>query len=263
MNMFIESGIGLLRLFFVLLLPIFDRNINIWGIFYLLQSMIISLYVIAYMSEKLKVKFNFNNLNISYIKDGLQFAIANASQIAYNEIDKVMLARLSTLSNVGVFASATRIINLANLPLFAALGAIYPKFFSNKEQSPHNLAIKILPYTLTYGLIISILIYFMAPFFPLLLGEEFNGTKEALRLLIIIVVLNSMHYPLADAITGGGDQKFRSGLYLISMFENILLNLIFIPKLNWYGAAYSTIITQVTIVLSLSIYTVNKLRSKK
>ena len=59
----------------------------------------------------------------------LYFAASQTSQTVYNDIDKTMLARLSTLEATGIYGAAYRIIDVSFVPVSALLWSSYPSFF--------------------------------------------------------------------------------------------------------------------------------------
>src|ERR1700722_16914892 len=61
--------------------------------------------------------------------EGFCFAASLSSQTIYNDIDKTMVARLSTLEAAGIYAAAYRLIDVAFIPVRALLNAAYPSFF--------------------------------------------------------------------------------------------------------------------------------------
>lgn len=262
-NTYIEIMVGLLRLFLVLILVWLGGNSNTWGLFYLTQSIFVSSCIIFFLKKSLKIELKLRKITRVELQESFHFALGSASHVGYSELDKVMLSRLTTLADTGVFASASRIVNLTALALFAVTGALYPKFFGSDGTNPYKLAFRLLPYTLPYGLVAAAVIFFMAPFLANLLGNEFGDVSEALRLLAIISIFNAVHYPLADAVTGSGKQFLRTRFYLISLLTNTLLNLGLIPSLGWRGAGYATLISQVLLVSMLLIHAKRELRRMK
>ncbi len=75
------------------------------------------------------------------------YSIGLSAQGVYNDIDKVMLASLSSLGSAGVYAAAYRVIDLAFVPMRAVLSVTYVRFFrlgaSGAEKSA-TLAVSLL-----------------------------------------------------------------------------------------------------------------------
>ena len=60
----------------------------------------------------------------------------SASQILYDDIDKTMLARLSTVESAAIYAVAYRFVEAAMLPIRSVAAATYPEFF---RQGMHGV----------------------------------------------------------------------------------------------------------------------------
>ena len=55
------------------------------------------------------------------VREGFYFAASQTAQTVYNDIDKTMLARLSTLEATGIYGAAYRIIDVSFVPVSALL----------------------------------------------------------------------------------------------------------------------------------------------
>lgn len=94
------------------------------------------------------------------LKEGFYFSISLSSQNIYNDIDKTLLTRLSTLEVSGIYAAAYRVVDVVFTPVRSLLNATYPKFFKLGIDGIYNCyqyTKKILPYALTYSVIAGVL----------------------------------------------------------------------------------------------------------
>ena len=64
---------------------------------------------------------------------------------------------------------------------------------------------------------------------------------EALRWLALLPLLKSLHYFLAESLTGAGYQGVRAASQIFVAVTNIGLNFWLIPAYSWRGAAWSSI----------------------
>ncbi|MCU1315416.1 MAG: hypothetical protein JWN63_738 [Candidatus Acidoferrum typicum] len=176
--------------------------------------------------------------------EGFAFATGQASQSVYNDIDKTMLARLSTPNANGIYAAAYRLIEVAFIPVGSLLYAAYPGFFRHGERNIHGtfryakgLMLKPVVFSTAacFGLLIG------APIVPKILGPSYASTVEAVRWLACLPLLKSIHYFLADSLTGAGYQGWRMLIQLIVAGFNVVVNLWIIRAYSWRGAAWSSI----------------------
>jgi O-antigen/teichoic acid export membrane protein len=96
---------------------------------------------------------------------------------------------------------------------------------------------------LMLGIFAAVCIFVLAPLVPYVLGKDYTLTVNALRWLCLIPVFRSIHQMSGSALTGAGQQKYRTTSQCIAAALNFGLNLYLIPKYNWWGAAWASLIT--------------------
>jgi O-antigen/teichoic acid export membrane protein len=219
-------------------------NALIWTCFYLLSTAICSLAGIYLVQRSLgQPKLALHRIKTE-ILEGFYFSLGLSAQTIYNDIDKTMLARLSTLEATGVYAAAYRLIDVAFVPVRSLLGAAYTKFFqhgANGIKGSMVLAKQLMPLSGLYGIAAGIGLFYCAPVVQLVFGNEYAGTVDALRWLAPLPFLKTMHYLAADSLTGAGFQGIRSTIQVLIAVFNILLNLWLIPLYSYRGAAWASL----------------------
>lgn len=188
------------------------------------------------------------------LHEGLYFAGGLSAQTVYNDIDKSMLARLSTLEATGIYAAAYRLIDVAFIPVRSLLWAANTGFFrAGSEGISGALAYmkRLLPRAILYSLLISAALMITAPLVPYVLGSGYAHTTEALRWLALLPLLKTLHDFEADCLTSAGYQGTRMLLQVIVAVFNVVLNLWLIPAYGWRGAAWSSVGSDALLVLML------------
>ena len=178
------------------------------------------------------------------LREGFYLSSGLGAQTVYNDIDKTMLARLGSLGATGIYAAAYRLIDVAFIPVRSLLAAAYPGFFRNGHRgiaSSLAYAKKLLPRALAYSAVVAVGLFVAAPLVPKVLGVEYARTTEALRWLALLPFLKSMHYFVADSLTGAGYQGLRTLVQVLVALFNVLINLWIIPAYSWRGAAWSSL----------------------
>jgi O-antigen/teichoic acid export membrane protein len=176
--------------------------------------------------------------------EGLYFSTGLSAQTVYNDIDKTMLARLSTLDAVGIYAAAYRLIDVAFIPVRSVMAAAYPGFFrSGSEGIAGSIAYgrRLLKSMAFYSAGVGAIMLALAPLVPHILGAEYARTAEALRYLALLPLLKSIHYVGADSLTAAGYQWLRTLVQTIIAVFNVLINLWVIRAYSWRGAAWSSL----------------------
>jgi O-antigen/teichoic acid export membrane protein len=188
----------------------------------------------------------------SELLEGLYYSGGLSAQTIYNDVDKTMLARLSTLGANGIYSAAYRLIDVAFVPVSAVIYAAYPGYFRHSKgevQGPYQYAKRLLPRPIGFSLLAFGALLVGAPLIPKILGAEYLRTVEALRWLAILPLLKTIHYFFADALSGAGYQGLRMCLQIVVAVFNVLVNLWIIPAYSWRGAAWSSLASDGSLAL--------------
>jgi O-antigen/teichoic acid export membrane protein len=238
---------------------------ELWSIVYTgttALAMVISLFY-------LKSLVNSFKLSVSRIKEelleGLYFSGGLSAQTIYNDVDKTMLARLSTLGANGIYSAAYRVVDVAFIPVSSVIYAAYPGYFRHGKgqvQATFEYAKRLLPRPIGFSLLAFAGLLVGAPIIPKILGGEYLRTVEALRWLAILPLFKTIHYFFADALSGAGYQGLRMCLQIVVAVFNVLVNLWIIPAYSWRGAAWSSLASDGLLAL-LMWAAINILRSRQ
>jgi O-antigen/teichoic acid export membrane protein len=186
------------------------------------------------------------------LREGLYYSGGLSAQTIYNDVDKTMLARLSTLGATGIYSAAYRLIDVAFIPVSSVIYAAYPGYFryrNGEVRGPYQYAKRLLPHPIGLSLLAFGGLLVGAPLIPKILGAEYLRTVEALRWLAILPLLKTVHYFFADALSGAGYQGLRMCLQIVVAAFNILVNLWAIPAYSWRGAAWSSLASDGSLAL--------------
>jgi O-antigen/teichoic acid export membrane protein len=215
-----------------------------WGYVYFCSTAVVSLsscWVVVW-------KLGFPKMNLrrsaAEIREGFYFSVGLSAQTVYNDIDKTMLAQLSTLGATGIYSAAYRLIDVSFAPVLALLYAANPNFFRKGAagvSSSFSYARPLLKRALGYSSLVCAGILLFAGVVPYILGAQYARTTEALRWLAPLPILKVLHYFLSDTLTGAGYQGLRSAVQTAVALFNVLINLWLIPAYSWRGAAWSSV----------------------
>jgi O-antigen/teichoic acid export membrane protein len=190
----------------------------------------------------------------SELTEGLSFSVSNSAYTIYSDIDKTMLARLSTLAATGIYAAAYRLIDVAFIPVISIAGAAYADFFRKGKDgigAALTFAKPLVAITATYSTIAGVAMLVLAPIVPLILGDEYREVVAALRWLAPIPLFRAMQHFGGDILSGSGFQRWRSMLEAGIAIFNIAINLWLIPLYSWKGAAWASLTSDGLLMLLL------------
>jgi O-antigen/teichoic acid export membrane protein len=178
--------------------------------------------------------------------EGIEFAFANSTTSAYNDLDKAMLSHFGMNAANGLYTLAYRAIDTASMPIYALVAAGMPRFFRKGMEGLKEAAAlsqRLERRSLAFSLVVATGLFVLAPLIPRFAGQSFAGADVALRWLCLIPVFRSVHEIAGGALTGAGLQRYRTATQVVAVVLNLLLNLWLIPRYSWRGAAWSSLAT--------------------
>lgn len=226
------------------IVAIHRANLHVWSIAFTISTLTSAILGLSCVFWRLP----FPQPQLAHIRkelrEGFYFSTSVSAMTIYNDVDKTMLARLSTLDAAGIYGAAYRIVEVAFIPVKSVLAAAYPTFFRNGAHGIAESAAfgrRLLRKPLLYSTVIGIALFALAPVLPFLLGQQYSRTVTTLRWLSVLPVLKTMHYFIADSLTGAGYQGMRTLIQVIVASTNVVLNLWIIPTYSWRGTCWSSI----------------------
>ncbi len=234
-----------------------------WAILYLASTVITTLITLGITFRICGLPRLEAHLIRKDLSEGFFFSVSRCGQNVNNNVDKIMLARMSTLEATGIYGAAYRLIDVAMAPIRSLLTATYARFFKHGEHGiggSLKVATWLIPFAGGYGLLAMIGMLILAPVVPLVLGAEYTASIEALRWLAPIPFFKALHFLASD--TGAGLQKFRTGMIFAAAGFNALLNIWLIPCYGWRGAAWSSLAADGLLMIGLWAIIVSHLRSE-
>lgn len=228
----------------ILALWVRHSSASTWGCYYAISTLVSSAFAVALTSRELGVPKIALRRIPKEAREGFYFAVGQSARTIYNDIDKTMLARLSTLESTGIYGAAYRLIDVSFAPIRSLLFAAYPRFFQYGEKgldASFALTRRLLSRALVVSLAIFVLIWVVAPIVPRILGNEYTHTVSALRWLSLLPLLKAIHHLTADALTGAGYQVLRTFIQVFVAAFNVGINFWLIPVFGWHGAAWSSL----------------------
>ena len=102
-------------------------------------------------------------------------------------------------------------------------------------------ALSLIAKTSIYGAMASAGLWLAAPVLPYILGNQYQAVVPAVRWLALIPLLRCIHSFMADALSGAGLQRTRTGIQVLVALINIGLNAVILPQYSWRGAAWTSL----------------------
>lgn len=228
-----------------------------------LITAIITLFIVIDKAQLKKLTWRYSFF-LMILKKSYPYAVLVLLMTFYNRIDTVMLERMLpneiTQSDgkmlregavqAGIYASAYRFLDAANMIAFLFAGLLLPMFASmlKKKESVEKMVHLSFCLLVVPAFIVAVCSYFYS---GELMGFLYRKTTHAaesaavFRILMFCFIPISSTYIFGTLLTANGNLKQLNIMAATGMVINITLNFILIPLHKVQGSAVSSLITQV------------------
>lgn len=179
----------------------------------------------------------------------------------YYNIDVVMLGFFRTMREVGVYSAIYNFVLALAVVRFSFLYAVQPTL-ARIESIPWKTYSRYVRNFEVVSILVGLVLYFSVftmagPIIKIFYGSKY-WSPETVKLLRILINANlimfvNLVFPTLLIVTK------REGLYFwvttSGAISNFLLNLILIPRFGYFGAAYTTVLSELIVfIVSFSLY---------
>jgi len=221
----------------------------------LLFNMLASFAIVFLWSRRyLKFKPLFNPAFFQkFIKESYPVGISAIIIFAYFKLDTILLSILKTSADVGIYNAAYKVVE--NISFFPAMfvGLVMPimsRYIFGDRKKFNLVADKTFKVFLILTTPLFLGTIFLAqPIINLIGGSGFSESVLVLRLLAAAMAFIFFGSFFTNVIIAGNLQRKLMGILLVCAIFNISLNLIFIPRYSYVGAAITSSITEGLVVL--------------
>ena len=231
------------------------RGMKIEGIYY--AQVIGNLFLFA-----VSLKFILRNIHWHFLgnifKQLLKYSVpmlfSSIVYIVYTVTDRYMLRFLSNYEVVGIYTLGFKIANVLKVVVVNSVNlALFPIIFKMiNDKNNKRFYSKIMTY-FSFGLMFFILgLSFFSKEIIILLARDNKAYWEAYNIIPIIAFSILLGMLREVSMTGLNITKktyIVSIITFVVIFINVLLNYLTIPIIGYYGAALSTLVSQIISVL--------------
>ena len=263
------QGIGntilhVLLLIFILLTIFTDLGLIGIAISYIIANLIALIYE-YYVLKKHVIKPKFE-LDADFCKKitllAIPFAVTSLLYNVYYSIDIVMLTNMVGNYPTGIYNATYKLISVLTIFYSVYTAVIFPvmiKFFKNDEKmllisfekSIKYLMLIIIPLAVATVVYSTDIIHFIY-------GHEYDASSSVLSILIWTVCLLFISGAANTLLNASHKEVTVTKIYAMAAIFNIVLNLFMIPYLSYNGAAITTVLSDVLIVI-LQAYVIYRL----
>lgn len=259
-----NSILNILLLIFILISIFTDLGIYGISISYIIANIIALIYVYYSFNKNItSPKFEFDKEFCKKITlHSLPFAINGVLYSLYTLIDTIMLTNLVGDYATGIYNATGKLILVLTIFYSVYTAVIFPvmsKFFKNDEK----LLLIIYEKSVKYLMIVMIplataIVLYSTEIIHLIYGNEYDAASSVLCILIWTVCLLFISGAGNNLLNASHKELTVTKIYLFIAIFNMVLNFIMIPYLSYKGAAITTVLSDIIIVI-IQVYVIYKL----
>ena len=187
------------------------------------------------------------------VKASFPFAVINLVYGINEKIDMVMLERLASSREAGIYASAYRWVDAVMMYVWTVLPLFFAKFARHQQEPQEQQKL------LHFGqVIVSVPLIFVSVFvffygeklfwqFSRSSATEMDAMLRNLQILFATVLVHGFFGIYSSVLTSSNWERAVSKLVAASIVVNVTLNFIFIPAYGSLAAAYNTLISAILV----------------
>ncbi len=272
---------GLEQMKYITILQIAIRIVSIIFIFILIQSsvdyiifvlinsstqIVIGIAGVMIAITKFKINIFFPGISqiVRILKEGWNIFLSSIWINLYTTSNTFILGLLTNDTTVGYYAAADK-LRIAFQGVHSTLSlSVFPYVNQLVKESYEdfiNFNRKLLKLAGVSGLIISLALFFFAyDISDLVLGQNFSQSGDLLRIISLLPLIISLSnvFGIQTMLPLGYDKSFNK-IIVIAAVVHLLMLFILIPYLMAIGVAYSAVITETIVTISMFIF----LKTKK
>lgn len=224
-------------------------SLTIWS---LAVSMFVVTTVVGLASLRIvgrRLGFDFvpGPVHRSHLRTNLVYSAGISADALGNEGDKLVLAANKLVVDTGLYAAAYRIVQLGLVPVGSVIQATHTRFLHHEEGLRGQHLRRATRYAVVggaYGIVFALGVIIAAPLLPLVVGKDFEGSIQMVRILSPIVFLRAVGSCSINALMGLNKVTLRTVLIAINAAGALVLYIVLVPLMGWEGAALATVLSE-------------------
>lgn len=186
-------------------------------------------------------------------------AITIAFNLIYLKADTLILSLIKSSTEVGIYGSVYKIIDVLVTVPFMFAGVVLPILTADWIQNNSEHFKKVFQRSLDFMFLMIFPLIIGTQFVAkdimvLIAGPEFAPAGPILQILILAAAIIFISCIFSHAIIAVNRQKKIIGAYIFTSITALAGYLIFIPKYSYLGAAWTTIYSELAILLFAAYY---------
>ncbi len=187
---------------------------------------------------------------------GFPYGLGNTTEGVLAASDRPVLKQYGFDAATGIYAAGYRVVSLGFVPLMALLRAQDQRFFrqgAGGSAASHRAGLAMSRHGLVATVPVAVALWLLAPYFDLLLGDDWSEAGDVIRVLALLPVIKGFQFAFGNALTAAGNQTARLWLTAAAAGGNFIGNLLLIPRFSWKAAAGTTMVAELGLAIGFAV----------
>lgn len=223
---------------------------------FIIVTILTLFYILKILKVPFKIKFN-TKIFKTLFSFGIKVHIGNLMYFFRSRVDVFIINLFLNPTAVGLYAISYGMAETLWMLSQSAANVLSPKITSmNSDDKKKEFTPIISRNILFLTIVFAILLFFFSKWLIILLySENYYNSILPLQILLIGIVSISLERILTADIIARGKPMITTYIVIITVFINIMLNIVLIPKFGINGAALaSTISYFINLCMTLFVY---------
>lgn len=183
------------------------------------------------------------------LRKSTPFALLVLLMASYNRIDPILLRRMASDSDAGIYAGAFRLLDALTMVAYLVSVPLLPVFSRlcrerTGRQIVDTIRIVFWPMMLFAVGAAVLCAIFAEPLMRLLYHDEYAPYVPVFRVVIFGIIPIGLTYIFGTLLTAGGHLRQLNIFAATTLVLNVLVNLLLIPRLGAVGSAWASLTAQ-------------------
>ena len=188
---------------------------------------------------------------VDVLKESYHFILSGLMVAIYGQMDKIMIGKMLTDTDTGLYAVATAVCGMWIFIPQAVINSFRPMIMELKQKQQEELYLlrlqQLYSAVIWMCILVSVAVCFCGGFIiHLLYGDAYAGAADALRIAVWFETFSMIGTARGIWILCENKNKYVKYYLACGVVVNLILNALLIPVIGINGAALATLVTQIT-----------------
>lgn len=172
------------------------------------------------------------------LKEATGYAAMAITAISPVELDKTLATRLLPLAAAGLYAAGARVVGAATLPIIAMMLSSLPRLFrdgTSQPQRTRHLVRWIFCAALGYSVALVLALWFLAPAFEWIFGNQYAGIQHTIRWFTLAVPGMALRLAAGSVLMALGKPWIRVVFEVLGLVTLVIAAVVLAPHFATAG----------------------------